>query len=71
MKIFYDKEVDAAYIQLEDIEPEGVVELQEGIDVDTTANNRIIGIEILQASKRVSLSSLFVYEVEPSFALAT
>ncbi len=70
MKIFYDSQVDAAYIQIEAITPDGVIEIDDGVHLDTTADNRIIGIEILRASKRISLPSLFVYEVESPFASA-
>lgn len=64
MKIYYDKEVDAAYIKLSDMEPKGVIEISEGINVDVTEKDEIVGIEILDASKKFPLKSLFVYEYE-------
>jgi len=51
MKVYYDDEVDALYIKLGEEDPEGVVEISEGINVDTSPGNRIVGIEILNASK--------------------
>jgi uncharacterized protein YuzE len=70
MKIFYDKDADAAYIQLEATAPDGVIEIDEGVHLDTNADNRIIGIEILNASHKISLASLFVYEVDATLASA-
>ena len=64
MKIFYDKEVDAAYIRLSDQEPSGVVEISEGINVDMTDKGQIVGIEILDASKKFPLESLSVCEFD-------
>lgn len=66
MKIYYDKDADAAYIQIEDAVPDGVIEIDEGVNLDTTSTNRIVGIEILRASERISLSSLFAYEIDSS-----
>jgi uncharacterized protein YuzE len=64
MKVYYDKDTDSAYIELSSENPEGVVEVSEGVNLDTTHNSRIVGIEILEASKKLSLSSLFNYEVD-------
>lgn len=64
MKVHYDKEVDAAYIELSTEKPVGVVEVTEGVNVDVTADNRIAGIEFLDASKKVSLSSFLAYELD-------
>ena len=54
MKIYYDDEVDALYINLSDVKAEGVIEITEGVNLDTTSDNRIVGIEILSASKKAS-----------------
>jgi len=43
MKIYYDQEVDAAYLRL----------------------SKIVGIEILDATKKFPLQSLFTCEYEP------
>ena len=59
MKIYYDEEVDAAYIELSDKKPEGVIEISEGINIDVA---EIVGFEILDASRRFPLKSLFTYE---------
>lgn|GEM_PF-547899 len=63
MKIFYDKEVDVAYIELSTDKLEGVVEIKEGVHLDITADDRIVGIEFLDTSQKISLSSLFEYQL--------
>jgi len=63
VKIYCDKEVDVAYIKLSTDKPEGVVEIKEGVPLDITADNRIVGIEFLDASKKISLSSLFEHQL--------
>jgi uncharacterized protein YuzE len=57
MKVSYDADVDAVYLELLKSEPEGVIEVAEGIHIDVTADGRIVGIELLDASKKVSLGS--------------
>jgi len=64
MKVSYDKEVDAAYIRLSDLKPVGVVEISEGVNLDMTEAGEIVGIEILDASKKFPLESLFRYEFD-------
>lgn len=64
MKVYYDKEADAAYIELSTEKAVGVVEATEGVNLDVTAENRIVGIELLDASKRIPLSSLLTYELD-------
>ncbi len=54
MKLSYDKEVDAAYIRLE----EGVFEvtthqLSEDVAVNFAPDGRVVGMEILSASKHL------------------
>lgn len=64
MKIFYDKQSDSAYIELSQDKPTGVVEVSEGVNIDTTENNKIVGIELLDASKKFPIDTLFRFEVE-------
>ena len=63
MKITYDKEVDAVYIQLSVGQPEGVIEVADGINIDVSSDGRIMGIELLNATEKVSLESLLSYEI--------
>jgi uncharacterized protein YuzE len=65
MKVTYDQEADAVYIKISNNEPEGVVEIKEGVNVDLTSDGEIVGIEILNASKKTSLKSFFSYEFSP------
>ncbi|MBA7627583.1 hypothetical protein ES703_35047 [subsurface metagenome] len=64
MKVQYDKEVDAAYIKLSNLKPTGVVEIIEGLHIDTTDDGKIVGIEILNVSKKFPVESLFKYEID-------
>ncbi len=61
MKVHYDKEVDALYLRLGDETPDGVSELTEGVNLDTTTNGRLVGIEILDASKRFDIRTILSY----------
>jgi len=56
--------VDALYIKLGTKSPDGVVELSEGINLDTTTKGKIIGIEILNASKRIDITTILSYQLE-------
>jgi uncharacterized protein YuzE len=69
MKIYYDKEVDAAYIQLSEQEPTGVIEISEGINIDITDRDEIVGIEILDAAKKFPIKSLFTCEYDSELLL--
>jgi uncharacterized protein YuzE len=64
MKISYDKEVDAAYIRLSDDKPDAAIIVSEGIHIDLTADKHIVGIEILDVSKKMSLKNLFTVEYD-------
>jgi uncharacterized protein YuzE len=52
MKITYDPEVDALYIQLKDGEPGSTKIIEDGVHVDMDPDQHIIGIEILYARDR-------------------
>lgn len=53
MKIDYDKEVDALYIQFLNEKVSETEEVEPGIIVDFSGDGRVLGIEILNASKRL------------------
>lgn len=40
------------YLKLSDQDTGGVIEITEGVNIDTTAYGRLIGIEILNASTK-------------------
>jgi uncharacterized protein YuzE len=64
MKVYYDKRSDAVFIKLGNQKPDGVVEISEGINLDTTAENKLVGIEILDASKKINLKTILSYKLE-------
>lgn len=58
MKVRYDDEVDAAYIQLSSKRPKGAIEVREGVVVHVADKDEIVGIEILKASERFPIKNL-------------
>ncbi|MDQ3022503.1 MAG: DUF2283 domain-containing protein [Bacteroidota bacterium] len=64
MKIYYDNQVDAAYIELSTKKPDGVVEISDYINLDTTKDEEIVGIELLDASKKIPIETLFNHEID-------
>ena len=58
MKIEYDPEADALYIQVRDAEAGDNIDIEEGVSVDVDADRHIVGLEILDVSKRLSPSDL-------------
>lgn len=62
MKFEYDKDVDAAYIYLKHPIKEGeakkTIELNENIILDFDGNNKLLGVEILNASKVLNKGTL-------------
>jgi uncharacterized protein YuzE len=65
MKVHYDDIADAVYIRLGTQKPSGVVEISKGVNLDTTAGDKIVGIEILHASKRMNINTILSYELAP------
>lgn len=63
MKVRYDREVDAAYLKLCAKQPQGAVEIDEGVILHLAADGKIVGIEILGASKRFPIKNLFTLQV--------
>jgi len=64
MKVYYDDEVDALYLKLGENNPEGVIEISEDINLDISHDDKIVGIEILNASKKIDLKTILFYSVE-------
>lgn len=58
MKVRYDEEVDAAYIQFSSKRPKGAIEIKEGVVVHVANKDEIVGIEILKASERFPIRNL-------------
>jgi uncharacterized protein YuzE len=64
MKIEFDKQADALYIYIQEKEVARTKEIEEGILVDFDKNNLLIGIEILDVTKRFSLSDIVNLQIE-------
>lgn len=63
MKVSYDKKHDIAYLRFSSKKPDGAIEIDEGLVLDTTAKNEIVGIEIFDASRRLPIKNLFSIEL--------
>jgi uncharacterized protein YuzE len=61
MKIHYDKEVDTLYLKLSEL-PISESDEMGGVIVDYADNGRIVGVEILNASKRTDSPAKVEYE---------
>lgn len=64
MKVHYDEKVDALYLKLGDEKPDGVIEIAEGVNIDTTADGKLTGIEILKASNKINIETILSYTLE-------
>ena len=64
IQVRYDKEVDAAYIKLSSKRPEGAIEIDEGVILHVTRDDKIVGIKILEASSKVPIKNLFNLKVD-------
>ena len=63
MRVRYDAKYDIAYIRFSRKKSDGAIEIDEGVVLDTTADNEIVGIEIFDATWRLPVQSLFRLEV--------
>ena len=64
MKIEYDKKADAVYIYLQEKEAAKTIELSETVKVDLDKEGKLIGVEVLNATQRYSLSDIFNISTE-------
>lgn len=59
MKITYDLEADALYIQLrEGVPAVDGVDIEDGVTADLDEDSHVIGFEVLDASKRLTADEL-------------
>ena len=70
MKILYDKEADALYIRISNKKTDGTIEVKEGLNINVSEDDPLIGIEILNASKKLSLKSFTSYNISPELLKA-
>jgi uncharacterized protein YuzE len=63
MKIKYDKETDIVYIRFSSLKIVESDQEKPGIILDYAENGEIVGIEILNASKKMDQEKGILYEV--------
>ena len=56
MKIEYDTEADALYILIREAPAADNIDIEDGVTVDVDAEGHIVGVEVLDASKRLGPS---------------
>ncbi len=64
MRIEYSKQVDALYIHLREAPVVESRDVEEGVTLDFDAAGHLVGLEILDASERMGLSSLVNVSIE-------
>lgn len=64
MKIEYSKTADALYVYFRETYVSNSKEIEEGVVVDFDENRHIVGIEILDASKRLQPYELANINIE-------
>ena len=64
MKIEYDREADALYIRLKTANVDDNIDIEEGITIDVDENRHLVGIEILDVSKKLSLEDIANITIE-------
>lgn len=65
MQIYYNDKTDLLYLRIEDCKQPVLNErLSEDIVLDRGEDNRIVGIEILDASRQIHLHQLFPIEYQ-------
>jgi uncharacterized protein YuzE len=58
MKTRYDPQIDALYVDLSDRLAVESTEISPGIIIDFDADNRIVGIELLNASAKLAADAI-------------
>lgn len=58
MEITYDGRVDAMYIKFQNGKFKRTLKLKHGIHMDLSQDDKILGIEILDASEKISLKNI-------------
>lgn len=58
MKIEYDPEANALYIQIREARVDDNIDIENGVTVDLDEDRHIVGIEILDATERLRPSDL-------------
>ena len=64
MKVIYDPQTDSLTIILRDVPVKESDEIKDGLIVDYGDDDRIVAIEMLDASENVSDPSALLYEIK-------
>ena len=64
MKIEYSKDIDALYIRLREVTISDSMDIEEGVTVDLDEKGHIVGLEILDASEKMTISDLVNINIE-------
>ncbi len=64
MKVIYDPQTDSLTIIFRDVPVKESDEIRDGLIVDYGDDDRIVAIEILDASENVSEPSALLYEIK-------
>ena len=58
------KKLTPFYIKLSGLKPDGAIKVAKEINVDVTADGKMVGIELLDATNKITIDSLLTYEIE-------
>jgi len=64
MKIEFDKQADALYIYIQEKKVAKTKEVEDGILIDLDEENKLIGFEVLDVTKRFALSDIANLHIE-------
>lgn len=64
MKIEYSRDADALYVYFREVDVAKSKEVEEGVIIDLDEKGHIVGIEILDASKRLKAHELVNVNIE-------
>lgn len=64
MRITYDGEADALYIELKASKPKESIDIEDGVTADLDSKGHIIGLEVLGARERIGKEALAHLTVE-------
>ncbi len=66
MKVIYDPDTDILTLILREMSIEESDEISEGVIIDYGKDNKIVSIEMLDASENISEPQSFMYEINGS-----
>jgi len=70
MKVIYDPDTDILTLILREMSIEESDEISEGVIIDYGKDNKVVSIEMLDASENISEPQFFMYEIKRSKATA-